>query len=168
MNAEERRKEIVNLLYASTDALSGSVLAEKLGISRQIIVQDIALLKAEGFDILSTHKGYIIKDSPLIEKVFKLRHTSDQTLDELSSVVSLGGCVVDVFVNHKVYGRIKAMLNIATQNDVEIFRQNIESGKSSELMHVTSGYHYHTVRAENETVLLKIEEMLMLKGYLVE
>lgn len=168
MNAEERRKEIVNLLYASTDALSGSVLAEKLGISRQIIVQDIALLKAEGFDILSTHKGYIIKDSPLIEKVFKLRHTSDQTLDELSSVVSLGGCIVDVFVNHKVYGRIKAMLNIASQNDVEIFRQNIESGKSSELMHVTSGYHYHTVRAENETVLLKIEEMLMLKGYLVE
>ena len=168
MNAEERRKEIVNLLYASTDALSGSILAEKLGISRQIIVQDIALLKAEGFDILSTHKGYIIKDSPLIEKVFKLRHTSEQTLDELSSVVSLGGCIVDVFVNHKVYGRIKAMLNIASQNDVEIFRQNIESGKSSELMHVTSGYHYHTVRAENEAVLSEIEKMFRLKGYLVE
>ena len=86
MKAAERRKAIVNLLLSSTEAISGGTLSEKFGVSRQIIVQDITVLKGSGYDILSTHIGYIIQKSPLKERVFKLHHTTDQTEDELTTI----------------------------------------------------------------------------------
>ena len=84
MKAAERRKAIVNLLLSSTEAISGGTLSEEFGVSRQIIVQDITVLKGSGYDILSTHNGYIIQKSPLKERVLKLQHTTEQTEDELS------------------------------------------------------------------------------------
>ena len=98
MKAEERRKEIVNILMSETKPISGSKLSERLHASRQSIVQDIAVLRAEGHNILSMHYGYIMQSSPLIERVFKVRHTSEETIDELSSISALGGTIVDVFV----------------------------------------------------------------------
>ena len=168
MKAEERRKQIVTTLLSSGNkAVSGSALSELLSASRQIIVQDIAVLRASGYDIISTHQGYIIKDSPLCERIFKLRHTSDQTEDELTCIVGLGGTVVDVFVWHKVYGRIEAKMNIFSPRSIELFMDGIKSGKSSELMHITSGYHYHTVRADSEEILDRIEEALRARDYIV-
>jgi transcriptional regulator of NAD metabolism len=166
MRAEERRKEIAALLMASSEAVSGGALSARLGVSRQIIVQDITVLKAQGFDILSTHQGYVIKASPMTQREFKVRHTSAETKDELSHIVELGGTVVDVFVWHKVYGRIGAALNIFSKRDVDRFMEGIQSGKSTELMHITDGYHYHTVRAETEEALDAIAAMLQKKGYL--
>ena len=168
MKANERRKEIVALLFANDSPVSGRVLSEKFGASRQIIVQDIAILKAEGHDIISTNRGYVLKSSPAIERVFKLRHTSDQTADELTCIVDLGGTVVDVFVWHKVYGKIAAKMNIFSRLGVEHFMEGIKSGKSTELMNITSGYHYHTVRAESQQVLDDIANALEQRGYLVE
>jgi len=167
MKAEERRKEIVNILMSESKAVSGSELSDRLHASRQSIVQDIAILRAEGYDILSMHQGYVIKTAPLIERIFKVRHTSNETEDELSSIVSLGGTVVDVFVWHKVYGRIEANLNIFSLHGVDKFMDGIKSGKSTELMHITSGYHYHTVRADSEEILDRIERMLEEKNYIV-
>lgn len=168
MKADERRKEIVALLFAEKSPITGAMLSEKLGASRQIIVQDIAVLKAAGYDILSTHSGYVINNSPLTEKVFKLRHTSEQTPDELTTIVKLGGTVVDVFVRHKVYGKIEANLNIFSLRDVDKFIDNIKSGKSTELMNITSGYHYHTIRAQSQEIINEIESALKQKGYIVE
>ena len=167
MKADQRRKEIVTILMAEKRAVPGGELAERLHASRQIIVQDIALLRATGYEILSTHNGYLIKVTPLIERVFKVRHTSEQTGEELSLIVNLGGTVVDVFVRHKVYGKIEAPLHIFSLYGVEQFMKSLQSGKSSELMHITSGYHYHTVRAENEETLLRIAKALEEKGFLV-
>lgn len=167
MRADNRRKEIVTILSATNKPVSGGELSERLHASRQIIVQDIALLRAAGYDILSTHNGYLLKTSPLIERVFKLHHTSEQTADELTTIVDLGGTVIDVFVWHKVYGRLEAPLNIFSHHSIEQFMEGIQSGRSSELMHITSGYHYHTVRAENEAVLNSIEQALQEKGYIV-
>lgn len=167
MKADERRKKIVDLLLASEDAISGSVLAEKLHVSRQIVVQDITILKASGYEILSTHQGYIIIDTPLAERIFKLRHTTEQTEDELTCIVELGGTVVDVFVWHKVYGKIAAKMNLSTKEQIAQFMDDIKSGKSTELMHITSGYHYHTVRADSKELLDQIEEVLNRKGYIV-
>lgn len=165
--AEERRRSIMSLL-SQGGAVSGGELAEKLGASRQIIVQDIAVLRAEGIDVISTHSGYVLKSSPSLERVFKVRHTSEETEDELLSVVRLGGTVADVFVWHKVYGKISVALNIFSERGVLQFMDGIKSGKSSELMHITDGYHYHTVRAESEEILDKIEDMLKSKGYYIE
>ncbi len=166
MKAQMRRKEITLMLLASNEPISGSELAKRFGVSRQIIVQDISVLKAEGCDILSTHNGYVMMSSTMAERVFKLRHTTEQTEDELNSIVSLGGTVFDVFVWHKVYGKVTAKLNISTPDDVKQFLEGVRSGKSTELMNITGGYHYHTVLAENEETLDRIEALLSQKNYI--
>ncbi|MBQ7346819.1 MAG: transcription repressor NadR [Clostridia bacterium] len=167
MKSAERRKAIVTLLMSQKEPISGGVLAERFNVSRQIIVQDIAMLKATGYEILSTHYGYVLQTSPLAERVFKVHHTKEETEDELSCIVDLGGTVVDVFVWHKVYGRIEAPLNIFSKLHVKQFIEGVRSGKSTELMSITGGYHYHTVRADSEDVLDHIAEVLDRRGYTV-
>ena len=167
MKAEERRKAIAACLMAEKEPISGSVLSKRFEVSRQIIVQDIAVLKSGGYDILSTHRGYVIQKSPLAERVFKVRHTTAETEDELSCMVALGGTVVDVYVWHRVYGRIVAPLNIFSELHVKQFIEGVRSGKSTELMNITGGYHYHTVRAESEEVLDRIAEELARRKYIV-
>ena len=166
MKAADRRKAIVNLLLSSNEAISGGKLSEEFGVSRQIIVQDITVLKGSGYDILSTHNGYIIQKSPLKERVFKVHHTTKETEDELTAIVNLGGTVVDVFVWHKVYGKMTAPLNIFSSLHIKQFIEGVRSGKSTELMNITGGYHYHTVRAESESVLDEIEQALKAKDYI--
>ena len=166
MKVAERRNAIANFLLAEDKAVSGGELSEKFGVSRQIIVQDITVLKGLGYDILSTHNGYIIQKSPLKERVLKLHHTTEQTEDELSLIVRLGGTVVDVFVWHKVYGKMEAKLNIFSDLHVRQFIEGVRTGKSTELMNITGGYHYHTIRAESEEVLDQIEKVLEERGYI--
>ena len=167
MKADKRREEIVQILLSSQSAVSGGALSEMFSVSRQIIVQDIALLRAGGYDVISTHDGYILKKTPLKERTFKVRHTSEQTEDELTRIVSLGGTVVNVFVWHKVYGRLEGKLNIFSTRGIDQLIDGIKSGKSTELMHVTSGYHYHTVRADSEQTLDLIGKALSDAGYIV-
>lgn len=166
MKAAERRKAIANLLLSEQEAISGSALSGRFGVSRQIIVQDITVLKGSGYDILSTHNGYILQKSPLKERVFKLYHTTEQTEDELNTIVDLGGTVVDVFVWHKVYGKVVAKLNIFSRLHVKQFIEGVRKGKSTELMNITGGYHYHTVRAESEEKLNQIGNALKQHGYI--
>ncbi len=166
MKATERRIAIANFLLSENRAVSGSELSEKFGVSRQIIVQDITVLKGSGYDILSTHNGYIMQQSPLKERVFKLHHTTEQTENELNLIVDLGGTVVDVFVWHKVYGKLGASLNIFSRLHVKQFIEGVRSGKSTELMNITGGYHYHTVRAESEETLDRIGKALDERGYI--
>ena len=166
MKAAERRNAIVNLLLSEQDAVSGGTLSERFGVSRQIIVQDITVLKGSGYDILSTHSGYIMQKSPLKERVLKLHHTTEQTEDELSLIVALGGTVVDVFVWHRVYGKVEVKLNIFSNLQVKQFIEGVRTGKSSELMNITGGYHYHTIRAESEEILDRIEHALKGRGYI--
>lgn len=166
MKAANRRKSIMNRLLSSTEAISGSKLSEEFRVSRQIIVQDISVLKGQGCDILSTHNGYIIQKSPLIERIFKMYHSTEETEDELNTIVELGGTIVDVFVWHKVYGKMVAPLNIFSSLHIKQFIEGVRSGQSSELMNITGGYHYHTVRAESEEILSHIEQALSDKGYI--
>ncbi|MBQ8140542.1 MAG: transcription repressor NadR [Clostridia bacterium] len=167
MKVAERRKAIVNLLLSSKEPISGGELARQFDISRQIIVQDITVLKGTGYDILSTSQGYVLRRSPLAERVFKVKHTSEQTEDELTCIVELGGTVVDVFVWHKVYGKIEAPLNIFSKHQVKQFMEGVRTGKSSELMAITGGYHYHTVRADSEEILDNILNELNNRAYIV-
>ncbi len=166
MKARDRRKDIANYLLSATDAVPGNTLSDIFGVSRQIIVSDISLLKAQGYEILSTHKGYVIKQSPLCERVIKVKHTTEQTEDELNTIVDLKGTVVDVFVWHKVYGKVQANLNIFSRLQVKQFIEGVRSGKSTELMNITGGYHYHTVRADNDEILDRIEKALNEKNYI--
>ncbi len=166
MKADERRKAIANLLTTEQKAVSGAALSAEFGVSRQIIVQDITALRSCGYDIISTHSGYLIQKTPLKERVFKVHHTTERTEEELNLIVDLGGTVVDVFVWHKVYGRMNAPLNIYSRAQVKQFIDGVRTGKSTELMHITGGYHYHTVRAESDQVLDSITDALTKSGFI--
>ena len=167
MRAIERRKSIIGLLMSQEKPLPGSDLAQQFGVSRQIIVKDITLLRESGYDILSTHSGYLLYQTPLKERVFKIYHTTEQTEEELNLIVDLGGTVADVFVWHKVYGKLSATLNIFSRNQVQQFIQGVRTGKSTELMNITGGYHYHTVRAESQAVLDHIAAALESRNFIV-
>ncbi len=165
MNGEVRREELLRILNVSKAPVSGTALAEKLKVTRQVIVQDVALLRANGKDIVSTTRGYVLSEKGEYTRIFKLIHTDDDAEDELQSIVDLGGRVKDVFVYHKVYNVVKAEMNIRSRKDITEFMNNIRSGKSTMLKNVTSGYHYHTVVADDEKTLDEIEAMLRKKGY---
>ncbi len=167
MKAAQRRKDIINIIMSEKQAVSGRKLSEMLGVSRQIIVGDISALKAEGYDILSTHNGYVVKGTPLCERVFKVFHTREQTENELKTIIDFGGTVADVYVWHKVYGKMSAPLNISSRHHVAQFLEGVRTGKSSELMNITGGYHYHTVRADSEVILDNIEKALEEQDYIV-
>lgn len=167
MKAEERRKGIALFLLSEKKAVPGNALSKKFGVSRQIIVHDISLLKEQGYDIIATHSGYVIQGSPLCERVFRVRHTESETEGELDLIVGLGGTVADVYVEHEIYGRVEAALNISNQDQIREFMNNVRNGKSSELMNITGGYHYHTVRAETEEILDVIQKALTVRGYIL-
>ena len=168
MTGEKRRKKILELIRSAAGPLSGGSLAKMLSVSRQVIVQDVALLKAEGNDIISTNRGYVLHSSGRTERIFKTMHSDAQTEEELNAIVDLGGTVKDVFVWHRVYGKITANLDVSSRHNVSEFIGSLESGRSSPLKNITSNYHYHTVSAESEKVLDMIESILDEKGFLVK
>jgi len=167
MTGKERRDSIIKMISGKSP-VSGGSLSKSLDVSRQIIVSDIALLRAEGYDIISTNRGYFLNSPSGATIIVKVNHTDEQTEDELNTIVDLGGTVSDVFVHHKVYGKISADLDIRSRRNVKEFIENIKSGKSTPLKNITSNYHYHTISAENEEILNIIVEELKNKGYLVE
>lgn len=166
----ERRKILLTRIQQSHTPISGSALGKETGVSRQVVVQDIALLRTEGYPIMSTTKGYYLQrtEQKQCVRIVKVCHTDEQVEDELNSIVDLGGTVLDVIVNHRAYGKMTAALNIKSRRDVRVFAEHIRSGKSTPLLNVTSGYHFHTIGADSEAVLDEIEEMLRQKGYLSE
>lgn len=163
MNGDERRKKIINILSSSKSPVAGVALAKELDVSRQVIVQDIALLRANGAAIFSTNRGYLIQADKQYSRVLKVVHEDDEVEEELSTIVDAGGHVKDVFVYHKVYGVIRANMDIKSRRDVRNYLEEIRTGKSSLLKNVTSGYHYHTICAESEEVLDAIQEELKQK-----
>ena len=168
MSGQERREEIVKIIKNSEKPIAGTELAKMLGVSRQVIVQDMALIRANGVEVMSTNRGYVIREEKDVSRVFKVHHTNEDVEEELNLFVDLGGKVEDVFVYHKVYGVIKASLNIKSRRDVKTYMEGISSGKSTNLLNLTSNYHYHTVTAEDEQVLDLIQDELNEKGFLAK
>ena len=168
LNGLQRRKRIIELLKSSENPLSGTALGKQTGVSRQVVVQDIALLRTEGYDIIATARGYVLDEPHQAMRIFKTLHTSEQTEEELNTIVDLGGCVMDVMVNHRVYGTVTAALNIRNRREVQHFMEQIKSGRSTPMLNLTGGYHFHRVAAETEEILDEIEDVLRSKGMLAE
>ncbi len=168
MNGMERREQILNILKSSKKPVPGVELARLLHVSRQVIVQDMALLRANGVEILSTNRGYVTAEEHCVSRVFKVIHTEQQVEEELNLYVDFGGRVEDVFVYHKVYGVIRAEMNIKSRMDVKRYLQDISTGKSTQLMKLTSNYHYHTISAECEEILDMIQKELEKREFLAK
>lgn len=177
MTGEERRMGILNTIRESNAPISGAALAKKYQVSRQVIVQDIALLRAMHYNVYSTPRGYYLtaenpssaEQNPenTCYRVFHVSHTDAQIEDELNTIVDNGGEVLDVFVEHEVYGSIRAELKVRCRRHVRNFLEDISSGKSSPLKNLTSGIHYHTVQGDSKETLDIIEQELKKKGYLL-
>lgn len=168
MTGDQRRKKILSMMKRSEKPLSGGALGSETGVSRQVVVQDIALLRSEGHAIVATARGYVLNEPKQATRVFKTCHTDEQTEEELTTIVDLGGCVLDVMVNHRIYGKVSAPMNIKNRRDVQVFMNHLKTGKSTPLMNVTSGYHFHKVSADSEEILDEIEAALREKRFLTE
>lgn len=170
MEGTKRREQLMKILSEQTEPISGGELSRLLGVSRQVIVQDITLLRATGVNIFSTTKGYLIlqSDGPRAKRVFKVRHTTDQIEDELCTFVDNGGKILDVVVNHEIYGDIATALTIRNRQDVYDFVKKVQEKKIVPLKDLTDGIHQHTVVADTEETLDRIENALRAKGYLYQ
>ncbi len=168
MKANERRGEILSLIANSNNPVTANYLSEKFSVSRQVIVQDIALLRAKGYGVISTNRGYVMDGGTGAERVFKCRHTLDRLVEESEIIISHGGKVEDIIVNHRVYGKISAKLELSTVRHAEELYRSLASGASKPLMSVTDGYHYHTVTADSEERLDAIRDALKEAGFLIE
>ena len=165
-----RRQKLVDILKNSTGPVSGSVLSKELGVSRQVIVQDIALLRASNADIFATPKGYVLYSQvpgKKYRRTYMVNHTREQIVDELSIIVDNGGKVLNVVVAHDVYGQIMADLILETREDVRAFFERMSSSQAGPLLQISNGVHIHTVEASSERILDNIERDLSDHGYLV-
>ncbi len=172
IEGSKRRLKIIEFLSTQTTAVSGTELAKQFGVSRQVIVQDIALLRAENRDILSTNKGYLLfhpqAEDRFLKEVIYVKHTSEQILDEMISIVDYGGRMLDVSIDHDLYGQIRSDLVIDSLEDANEFVRRVSQCSSKPLCLLTDDYHYHTIAAPSEKVLKLIKTELKEKGYLVE
>lgn len=172
MDGNERRSKILNILEEANEPIKGTDLAENLNVSRQVIVQDIALLRAKGKNILATPRGYILPKSYEREKLIKTivcTHKSNEELEEeLRIIVDLGGKIIDVIVDHPLYGEIKSQLQIASRYDLKLFMDEFNKTKAEPLSSLTGGIHLHTIEVEDEKTFLRIRKELLKKKYLIE
>ncbi|NCC97681.1 MAG: transcription repressor NadR [Synergistales bacterium] len=168
MDRDERLNRLLEALESSEEPLSGGSLAERLGVSRQAIVQDVATLRGRGVPVVAMSRGYRIdrsQDRP--RRVIAVCHQAEQLYDELDLIVSLGGRVVDVFIDHPIYGEIRGNVDVSTDEEVRRFMTLMETTGRRPLLGLSGGFHLHTVEADSEDVLDGIEEGLRQSGFLV-
>ncbi|HEY8892242.1 MAG TPA: transcription repressor NadR [Clostridium sp.] len=169
MNSKERREYIRNLLIENNITYKGQLLAEQLGVTRQVIVKDIAIIRAEGVNIIATPEGYLIpsEESHYVRRVIAVSHGRDDIYNELECIVKFGGVIEDVTVEHPLYGEIRSMLMIKTLMEIEEFAKKFKEPSVQPLSSLTKGIHLHTIRADNAEIIEAIIKELKDKNYLI-
>ncbi len=165
MTAEERRAAILETLAQSAGPVSASALAGRFGVSRQLIVGDVALLRAGGAAIDATARGYVVqgRQAGLIRRG---RHQASDMAAELQIMVDNGCTVLDVIVEHPVYGQLTGTLGLASRYDVKEFIRRSEAAQPLSLL--TEGAHLHTLSCPDEESFLRVREELRIAGFLLE
>ncbi|MBQ7323108.1 MAG: transcription repressor NadR [Clostridia bacterium] len=169
MNGEERKKLIIQRLQQSKEPISASSFAKEFAVTRQIIVADIALLRAMGHAIIADNKGYMLHtiEEENIKRI-AVKHDKNQVLDEFYAVVDHGGKFLDVIVEHSIYGRISVDLNIASRYDADEFVKKINTTKANPLSFLTEGVHIHTIEVADENAFARIKDALTKLNILIE
>ena len=168
MEAASRRQAILDRLRTADRPVSASALAAGLNVSRQIIVGDIALLRAGGAEISATPRGYVLpRATDGLTRTIACRHTLAQTGQELDILVDNGCTVLDVIVEHPVYGQLTGQLQISSRYDVEQFLARIRGSDAAPLSMLTGGLHLHTLRCPNEDAYTRACAALKAAGLLL-
>ncbi|WP_139902027.1 transcription repressor NadR [Clostridium thermarum] len=168
MNSKERRKYILNKLRSDNEPQKGHILASEMGVTRQVIVKDIAILRAEGENIIATPEGYIIPSnySYKVKRLIAVCHKREDIEEELKIITKYGATIEDVIVEHPLYGEIKGMLMVKNLKDVESFMEKFNKEKAQPLSGLTGGVHMHTIVADSEGTIDAVLSELKEKGYL--
>lgn len=166
MNAQERRAAIGERIRAAHGPISATALAAEFHVSRQIVVGDVALLRASGVDIQATPRGYVPgSDAAGVTAVLACIHSCEDMGRELTAMVDQGCEVLDVMVEHPVYGQLTGQLRLRSRHDVEEFLQKAEGARP--LSELTGGIHLHTVRCPDEAALRRVTDALNKEGFLL-
>ena len=167
MKADERRNAIMGILIKEKRAIKGTTLAENFNVTRQIIVKDIAILRAKGNNIIATPDGYMINDdNSRVKSIIAVKHNDDEMFNEMEIVVKYGGIIEDVIVEHPIYGEICGALRIKNLNDLNKFRASLEDIKAKPLSVLTDGIHLHTISADSDENMQLIKDELKEKGFI--
>lgn len=169
VDAQQRRLEIARRLQQADTPISATALAQELSVSRQIIVGDVALLRAGGLEITATPRGYLLpKADCAVVCTFACRHSSEQMEEELNAMVDQGCTVLDVIVEHPVYGQLTAPLHVSSRYDVAQFIRRCRQCDAVPLSQLTEGLHLHTVSCRDQQSAQRVREALEALGFLYE
>ena len=167
MDAQQRRQMIASRLAESSQPLSAGSLAQELSVSRQIIVGDVALLRAGGLDITATPRGYLLpRGAAGVTCTLACRHTALQMEEELNAMVDQGCTVLDVVVEHPIYGQLTGPLHLSSRYDVAQFLTRCAQSAAAPLSQLTEGVHLHTVRCPDRQAADRVREALERLGLL--
>ena len=168
-NGQERRIAIIERLKGSTAPISAKSLADEHLVTRQIIVADIALLRAGGHRITAVSRGYVLEtDDHGLTRHIAVKHDTDGIADEFYAVVDNGGKVLDIIVEHTLYGRISADLNITSRYEADQFVLRAKETGANPLSLLTEGIHIHTIAVKDEESFERITQKLSELGILVD
>ncbi|MFP3916434.1 transcription repressor NadR [Lysinibacillus telephonicus] len=172
MLGEERRQELLTILKNSNGPITGTDLAKHANVSRQVIVNDMNLLKAKNEPIMATSQGYLYlkmdESIETFERKIVCLHTAEQAEDEMLTIVDCGVTIKNVIVEHPVYGEITASMMLSNRMDVNNFLARVKETRANYLSNLTNGTHLHVISAPSSEQLDRCEQMLRQKGYLIE
>ena len=169
MDAVQRRAALSDYLSQAAGPVSASVLAARFSVSRQIIVGDIALLRAGGLDIAATPRGYLLpRPTPGLTRQLACVHRPEDMGRELELMVDNGCTVLDVIVEHPIYGQLTGQLQISSRYDVGQFVQRCRRQEAAPLSQLTEGIHHHTVACPSQEAYDRVRESLSKLGFLLE
>ncbi len=170
MNSEKRREQIELILKESTEPITATTLAKKFSVSRQVIVGDIALMRAAGSEISATPRGYIFEQDidSLLSFTIACQHDNENMYKELYLIVDNGGTIIDVTVEHPVYGEISGELRISSRYEVDMFIEKIKANQAQPLMKLTGGIHLHKIKCNTENEKKRIIEALRKEQIVLE
>jgi len=168
MTGSERRDQIRALLSSSEVAISATTLAKKFTVSRQTIVGDISLLRANGLSIIATLHGYELDQGNQQTAIVVCRHFPNEAEDEMKKIIDAGGIIKDVEIEHPLYGRLRGELEIRSIGDINLFIGRLRKQQGHLLSELTDGIHTHTIAYQSPEQLQKIRQALRSSGYLYE
>ena len=169
MTGAIRRQNILAELNDATAPINATKLAEMNGVTRQIIVADIALLRAAGNNIRAEHRGYVLdRTIGEIRKKIVCKHPKENVVDEFYAIVDNGGKVIDVQVEHSIYGVISADMSISSRFDADEFVRNVSESGAAQLSDLTGGVHVHTIGVKDEVTFDRICSKLDELGILIK
>ena len=167
----DRKENILKILQSTSKPVTGSELAKLLGVSRQVVVQDVAILRAQGINIMATPQGYLMMNQGVEtakRAVLAVKHLPEQTEEELNILVDHNIRIIDVIIEHQIYGELRGYLMLNSRADVMKFMENVKAEKVTLLSSLTGGVHLHTVEYDDELNLHQAKEKLSENNFLAK